>query len=156
MTPSSQMSHYEIITVDLCFINHNIQNQYVSLLVINYFILTCTPNFSRGSADGSYAYICFRNGARLHTVCNKSQAPLKLEHNKSHAVSFPLPMFLLYCFPFQSPFFLSLQSFPLISFSCFIRFIENKSELLIKTGWVGHQPFSTTDLHLIFCFEIRA
>lgn len=45
MTPSSRMSHYEIITVDLCFINHNIQNQYVPLLVIKqYTSLNITYN----------------------------------------------------------------------------------------------------------------
>lgn len=45
MTPSSRMSHYEIIIVDLCFINHNIQNQYVPLLVIKqYTSLNITYN----------------------------------------------------------------------------------------------------------------
>lgn len=45
MTPSSRMSHYEIITVDICFINHNIQNQYVPLLVIKqYTSLNITYN----------------------------------------------------------------------------------------------------------------
>lgn len=95
----------------------------------DYFILTCTPDFSRCSADGPYAYICFRMGPDYIQSVINPRLPWISNMINHMLFLFPSPCFFFTAFPFNhlssdlsnpflsSPFLVSLGSLK-IKVSC--------------------------------------